>query len=122
MHFFFLCINIRGRVLENSVYNRYDEGIRIYPYPDWDTTTLTSPDTVQCNYIKTPNQVAWGYDVIGEKALYNGGTSTDFELHVSEETSLVNKILTLAGVTMDKPNLTSVAASQENLKTQQEKQ
>ena len=47
--------------------------------------------------------------VINGKALYNAGTSTDFELHPSEETDLVIKILELAGIIIEKPQLTKMA-------------
>ena len=46
----------------------------------------------------------------------------DFELHDSEESELVYRILAYAGITMDKPNLTQTAASLEQAKVQQEKQ
>ena len=74
-----------------------------------------------CNYIKQPNIVEWGYNVVAQKALYNGTTSTNFELHGSEEVKLVLKILELAGIIINKVGLISVASQKEALKTQQEK-
>ena len=44
------------------------------------------------SYIMRPPRVDWGYVIINDKALYNDNTSTDFELHSSEETELVYKI------------------------------
>jgi hypothetical protein len=76
---------------------------------------------VTCEIITEPIPVAWGYNVIGEKALYNAGISTDFTLHDSEEAELVFKILGLAGVTINKPGLTSIAMAKETGKIQQEK-
>ena len=38
--------------------------------------------------------------IVNDKALYNGNTSVDFELHSSEETELVYKILKLAGINL----------------------
>ena len=76
---------------------------------------------IMCNYIKKPNEVAWGYNVIAQKALYNASSSTNFELHSSEEVKLVIKILELAGIIINKPGLVSIAAQKEANKLQQEK-
>ena len=76
---------------------------------------------VTCNFVKQPNSVTWGYNVVADKALYNAGTSINFELHNSEETKLVIKILELAGVVINKPGLVSIAAQKEASKLQQEK-
>ena len=76
---------------------------------------------VTCNFIKQPNSVAWGYNVVADKALYNAGTSVNFELHNSEETKLVIKILELAGIVINKPGLVSIASQKEASKLQQEK-
>ena len=78
----------------------------------------------QAIYIKKPRKVNWTYIVVDEKALYNSGAvdHQDFELHISEETKLVIKILQLAGVAIKDYNLTQVAAQKEVAKIQQEKQ
>ena len=47
--------------------------------------------------------------------------STNFELHQSEETKLVIKILELAGIVINKPGLVTIASQKEANKTQQEK-
>ena len=76
---------------------------------------------VTCNFVKQPNSVAWGYNVVVNKALYNASTSIHFELHNAEETKLVIKILELAGIIINKPGLVSIAAQKEASKLQQEK-
>jgi hypothetical protein len=48
-------------------------------------------------YIRKPAKVEWAYVVVNDKALYNANIAVDFELHASEETELVYKILKLAG-------------------------
>ena len=73
-------------------------------------------------YYKKPAAVNWGYVVVNDKALYNSTTSIDFELHQSEESELVYRILVLAGVALEKPQLTQVAAGLEQVKVKQEKQ
>ena len=60
--------------------------------------------------------------MINDEALYNPATSINFELHGSEETELVLKILTLAGVTIRDPQLYQIAAAEDAKNIQQEKQ
>ena len=76
---------------------------------------------INCTYIKKPKKVEWGYVVVNEKPLYDAVKSSDFELHKSEETELVFKIVQLAGITLNKPGLTQIAQGQEAKITQQEK-
>lgn len=83
---------------------------------------LSNKRNVQADYIRKPKSPNWNYVVVNDKALYNSTTSMDFELHDSEESELVYRILAYAGITMDKPNLTQTAASLEQAKVQQEKQ
>ena len=77
---------------------------------------------VSCEIVTKPNKVEWGYDVINERALYNASRSINYELHDSEETELVQKILVLAGITIDKQDLAQTGIALETLKIQQEKQ
>jgi hypothetical protein len=79
------------------------------------------PSGIACNYVRQPSSVEWGYNVVVNKALYNASESTHFELHNSEETKLVIKILELAGIIINKPGLVSIAAQKETSKLQQEK-
>jgi hypothetical protein len=76
-----------------------------------------------CNYIKQPDRVEWGYDVIGEKALYNGSPNktTHFQHHPSEETELVMRVLELAGVIIEDSNLVQYANQKVKEQAQQEK-
>jgi hypothetical protein len=77
---------------------------------------------VTCELIVRPAKAEWGYDVINEKALYNASRSVNYELHESEETELVYKILSLAGIVINKPGLAQTAIGLETSKIQQEKQ
>jgi len=83
-----------------------------------------TPGMVTVDYIASPRQVNWTYVVVQGKALYNA-TATDaqdFELHPSEETELVLKILTLAGFTLKDPSLYQASAGEDIKNIQQEKQ
>tara|TARA_Y100000592_G_scaffold31773_2_gene50579 strand:- start:738 stop:1442 length:705 start_codon:yes stop_codon:yes gene_type:complete len=75
----------------------------------------TNSSDLVCDYITKPVDPNWGYVVVQEKALYNSNTSVNFELHDSEEGSLVNKILELAGISMKKPTLAELALRNEQL-------
>ena len=90
--------------------------IRIYPAPEVHDTA------VRMSYIKYPFKPNWGYMVINDKPLYNANTSNHFELHASEESELVYRILAFAGIAIEKPQLTQMAVGLEQTKVQQEKQ
>ena len=83
-----------------------------------------TPPIVTVDYIQSPTTVNWTYVVVGEKALYNATAldAQNFDLHPSEETELVLKILTLAGFTLKDPNLLQIAAGEDVKNIQQEKQ
>ena len=66
---------------------------------------VTSSVDVEC--FRVPIPANWAYVVVNGKALYNSYAATDFELHRSEEDTLVNKILELAGIVINKPGLTT---------------
>jgi hypothetical protein len=93
-----------------------DQDIEVFNGADLESGEIT------VEIIKRPEKVEWGYDVINERALYNASRSTNYKLHQSEETELVQKILALAGITINKSDLAQTAISLESLKIQQEKQ
>ena len=137
---FYRLSNVRkGNVILESV-SRKD--FRMFPNSPLAAPTATRPiymvDTINniikvagrtfgnldIDYIESPRDVNWTYVVVGEKALYNATAidNQDFDLHPSEETELVLKILSLAGFTLKDPNLYSAAAGEDAKNTQQEKQ
>ena len=83
-----------------------------------------TPTTTNCNctYTRTPIVPHWGYFVVGNKALYNVTNSVDFELHLSEESELVYKILKYAGISMKAEDIARGGGMLETQQTQQEKQ
>ena len=74
----------------------------------------------EVSYYTAPSTPKWGYVVTNEKALYNSGTSTNFQLHASEEENLVSRILMLAGITIQKPEIQQAGIQDLQLKKQQE--
>jgi len=89
--------------------------ITVYPISDAITTAK-----VKCNYIARPQTVEWAYTIVLNEALYNATNSQNFELHDSEESELVIKILELAGITIKDPQLYPIAAQEEAQNVQQE--
>ena len=68
---------------------------------------------VTCEKVTKPADVVFGYTVVNGKALYNASTTTDFDMHDSEETNLVTKILELAGIVLNKPGLAQTFAQKD---------
>jgi hypothetical protein len=98
--------------LIRPVYVNRIDGLNIYP------STITDIDI---SYTRSPAPPTWGYVVVNNKALFNGTTSTNFELHSSEESELIYRILMLAGISMQRFEVTEAASKLENQKQQQEK-
>ena len=91
--------------------------IKLYPTP---AGTPNSPISFEIQYFKKPVTPKWGYVVVNEKALYNSSTSTNFELHVSEEEGLVVRILELAGVVINRPDLSQAAMIDKQMTKQEQ--
>ena len=114
--------------LLRSTFVREDSGVvTIYPAPssatyDTDTTSNGSFDqeSFEVSYYKRPATPSWGYVVISGNPFYNSNTSTNFELHGSEEGHLVNKILTLAGLTMKQPDVQQSAVANLQMNKQEQ--
>ena len=63
----------------------------------------------------------WGYQNIFGEALYDSRYSANFQLHPSDETELVIKILELAGLLVKDLSVYQIANSEEQETIQQEK-
>jgi hypothetical protein len=81
-----------------------------------------SINSIDVNYIIKPVKVEWNSVLIVGNELYDSTNSVDFELHPSEETKLVIKILGLSGITLKDPSLYQIAGAEDNKNIQQEKQ
>jgi len=103
--------------------------INIWPNQDTYTNLALSPyasggsDVVKISYIENIIPPQWTYSIVGTNALYNPSDQNfrNFQLHASEESLLVSKILQLAGISIKDYQL-SKAAVQEEVKIKQEKQ
>ena len=99
--------------LKRPIYTNNNSGLEIYP---------NTIENINMTYVKKPNTPNWGYIVVNDKALYNSSTSVNYEVNQAEETELVYRILTLAGIAIQKPELTQSGASLASAQIQQEKQ
>ena len=81
------------------------EDIQVY---DGGVAPVSSSVTVEC--FCAPRSVNWAYVVVNSKALFNSTLAVDFELHRSEEDTLVYDILALAGIVINKPGLAQTAS------------
>jgi len=75
---------------------------------------------VTCESITgSPGLVYWSYVIINEKPVWNQSSSKHFDLHESEQTDLVGKILKLAGISTEDQELYQAGQAEEALNTQQ---
>jgi hypothetical protein len=97
-------------ILSNSDYPVYIQNagaVTIYPDAAFDIS-----------YVRKPAPVQWGYNAVG---LYDVTTTSNFELHESEETNLVFKILGYAGLSLQNGEVYQVAEAKDTKKITQEK-
>ena len=89
----------------------------------WSITVFPSTITslITATYVRKPNEIEWSSQVVSGNALYNASTSTNPELHDSEESNLVIKILLYAGISVKAADIAQVADAKETKKITQEK-
>ena len=94
----------------------YKEGSDLIIYPK----TIT--EDVVVDYIRIPADPIWAYTV-GEyqQFLYNEASSTNFELHNSDEVDLIISILSFAGITISDPSIVEAATRVATTKLQSQK-
>jgi hypothetical protein len=100
------------------IYIKDVDGIEVYG-KDSDGNLEQKTLNVTCNYTKTPSEVSWGYNSV--TGTYDASNSTNFELHASEETDLVIKILALAGIILKDNTLYGIGSGEDVKNTQSEK-
>ena len=79
---------------------------------------------VEAQYAKKPVDINWPYTVNSVGAFIYDGASIDlqnFELHASEETDLVIKILAMSGIILKDPGLYQIGSAEDVKDIQQEK-
>jgi hypothetical protein len=110
---------------DQPVYTRDKDGIKVWGQNVTTARIIQRNTNVFIDYVKIPgfgaDAVNWGYTEVNGAALYNAASSKNFQLHVSEQVELVNKILQLAGVAVKDPVVAQTGAQQDAMKVQQEK-
>jgi hypothetical protein len=96
------------------IYTFKDSKIRVYP------KTITTGIT--CTYIRKPADPIWNFTLgtnqqyIYNPAQYNPSTeptgSQNFELHPTEQTNLITRILLYSGIVIEDPQIVQIAAQQ----------
>lgn len=80
--------------------------VRVFP-ADYGTSVII-------DYVTYPEDPIWAYSVGTNGAYeYNSGASIDFQIHESDETDLVIKILAYTGIIIKDPTVIQVAAQKE---------
>ncbi len=102
--------NIRPVFVSNA------SGIKVYG-----SSEITDPALVDYQYIRTPAQVQWGYQIVFNEPLYDASSTVNFELHDSEETELIIKILEMCGVLIKDLSLYQVFDKEDQETIQQQK-
>jgi hypothetical protein len=91
-------------------------GIKVYG-----ASEVVLPASVDYQYIRKPATVQWGYQIVFNEALYDASNTVNFELHPSEESELVIKILELCGILIKDLSLYQVFDKEEQETIQQQK-
>ncbi len=103
--------NLTAPSYSSAVYVE-NQGI-ITPYPEFDTPTLGQ---VEARYVRYPKDPKWTYMAFGNGEPLFDATATDFqdfEVSLSEETELINKILQMAGMSIREIEAVKQAGSEE---------
>ena len=82
--------------------------------------TIINATPIRIYYFRLPLKANWAYVVINEKAMYDATNAVDFELHPSEETELVYKILKYAGISMQRQDKSQSGQGLETIMKQQQ--
>lgn len=95
--------------VERPVFYRIDKTtVGLYP---------AVTDSIKHDYISRPSSPKWAgtYNNNSNSLVYDSATSANFTLHNSEEGTLVNKILELAGVSINRLEVTQAAIQNEQI-------
>ena len=89
----------------------------VYKYKDFKISVFptTIKSDISCTYLKKPKNPVWNFtasQATNFQYIYNSATSVNFELHPTEQNSLVQKILLYSGVIINDPTIIQVASQQ----------
>ena len=110
---------VRKEELPYLLSSKLNQPTSAYPvyYSEANTVRVFPSDygtSVTIDYLTLPQDPVWGYTTGGNGELvYSSGTSQDFEIHESDETDLVMKILAYTGIIIKDPTVIQSAAQKE---------
>lgn len=82
---------------------------KIYVYP----TSITGDNVISCTYARKPLNPSWNFTVgASGQYVYNPNSSVNFELHPTEQTNLITRILLYSGIVIKDPQIIQIAAQQ----------
>jgi len=84
-------------------YERYNKSIKVHP------VTITS--NINCRYLRKPIPPKWTFIMVNGNPFFNPAATdySDFELHESEFTNIVMRMLTLFGINLREQEIVQVA-------------
>ena len=89
------------------VYRYKDSKIYIYPQ------IITGNNTISCTYLRKPLSPSWNFTIgTSGQYIYSPNTSVNFELHPTEQTNLITRILLYSGIVIKDPQIIQIAAQQ----------
>lgn len=89
------------------VYTYKDLKIKVYP------TAITGNNIISCTYIRKPLDPSWNFTIgASGQYIYNPNSSVNFELHPTEQTNLITRILLYSGIIIKDPQVIQIAAQQ----------
>lgn len=90
------------------VYTYKDFKIKVYP------ATITGNNVISCTYVRKPYNPVWNFTATAPTYTYtySPGTSQNFDLHPTEQTNLITRILLYSGVVIKDPQVVQIAAQQ----------
>lgn len=106
--------NLTAPTTEYPAYVRLDDNFKIYP--------ISIIDNVECYYVRKPSDPKWTYQVVSGNPVFNpsAGDYSDFEIHPSDETELIIRILGYCGISIREEDIINISTAKENTEFQQE--
>ena len=97
----------------------FDDGDKLIQV--WDVGGNQVTTNITCEVVTGIPQLAfWGYIVVNEKPMYNNVASRNIDLDATEQSDVVIKVLKLAGISIEAPQVVGVASQEDQMNIQQE--
>jgi len=96
------------------------EGGDYYNISSTDDNGESQYSRLSIRYYAKPTKPLWNFVIVNGKPLFSTLDSVDFDLDSAEEENLVNRILAMAGVALNKPDLSTQGQGMQSVKKQEE--